>query len=107
MYPKELSNGQTNDSFTRREGCLVIHFIQGCLRTQARRVVTEILNFDLERKHRLVEIYTDILHLADDLKQERGLLQELNTEFGDFEKEIQNSKEILLEAECPIIVAGK
>ncbi|CAC5374848.1 unnamed protein product [Mytilus coruscus] len=72
---------------------------------QGQSVVTKILDFDLQRKHKLVEIYDDILQLADELKQEENILQELTTEFGNFRSEIPNSKEILLEEECPIIIA--
>lgn len=67
----------------------------------------KILDFDLQRKHKLVAIYEEILRLVDDFRGERHLLEELTTEFGDFQKEILNSKAILLEAECPIVVASK
>lgn len=69
--------------------------------------MTKILDFDLQRKHKLVEIYADILLLVDDLKEEKNLLEELTTQFGDFQNEIPNSNAILLEAECPIVIAGK
>lgn len=69
--------------------------------------MTKILDFNLQRKHSLNEIHDDILHLADELKHEKNIIQELKTEFGNFEREIPISKEILLEEECPIIIAGK
>ncbi|VDI39649.1 Hypothetical predicted protein [Mytilus galloprovincialis] len=74
---------------------------------QGQSVVTKILDFDLQRKHKLVEIYDDILQLADELQREKSIIQELTTQFGNFRSEIPNSKEILLEEECPIIIAGE
>lgn len=67
----------------------------------------KILDFDSERKHKLVEIYDDILLMVGNLRGETHLLEELKTEFGDFQNEIPNSKAMLLEAECPIVIAGK
>lgn len=70
-------------------------------------VVTNILDFDLQRKHKLVEIYDEILQVADEFKHEINIIRELKTQFGKFKKEIPHSKEILLEEECPILIAGK
>lgn len=69
--------------------------------------MTDILNFDLDRKNKLVEVYNDILQLTEELQGEQCFLDELKIEFGDFQNLIPNFKEILLEAECPIIIAGK